>query len=219
MTSTQSSAAAALRCLVLGALAGAIAFHAVMSLLFTLPTTPLTVQYAPLINAYISPYFAQNWSFFAPNPPTEDDYVVAQYEVWTHAGRRGFTQWINLSKTYNEAVIRDRLSPLEIVQLTISNAYGDVTRSSLFSDGKLIPRSDIVAEDPATRPPALHTLERLAMAYFPRSGINGRLIAVRIGLYHHEFPRWSHRDAPDDLRANNSILMFPFTPREQVAPL
>lgn len=196
-----------------------VAVHLTFTLLFTLPPTPLTVRYQPQILRYMYPYFAQNWSFFAPNPPVEDDFVIVQYQMKMPDGKLGYSPWINLSRTFNDVVQRNRVSALEIVQLTISNAYGDATRSELFRNSHLVPNANEILRDPMRKPPSVHTIERVAMAYFPRSGVPGTLVAVRLGFLHHVFPRYNHRDEVDDVAKNNTVLYFPFVRAEKVASL
>ncbi len=196
-----------------------VAVHLTFTLLFSLPPTPLTVRYQPQILRYMYPYFAQNWSFFAPNPPVDDDFVIVQYEMKMADGKLAYSPWINLSRTFNEVVQHNRLSALEVVQLAISNAYGDATRSEIFRDSHLVPNANEILRDPMRKPPSIHTIERAAMSYFPRSGVPGTLVAERIGFLHHKFPRYNHRDEADDVTKNNTVLYLPSVRAEQVAPL
>jgi|SRR5215472_8134275 len=200
-------------------LAALFLVHFLMTLAFTLPPTPLTVEYGRDIDNWIIPYFTQSWGFFAPNPPTEDDFVIAQYRYKSAAGTIVETPWVNLSGMFNQAVKHNRLSPLEIVQLTVLNAYVDATRSELFKDGRL--DSDVANRLAATnsQPPSLHTLERVAMGCYPALGIPGEPVAVRIGFLHHQFPRFTHRAEPDNPTSENQQNVFPFVPFEAVASL
>ncbi len=193
--------------------------HFLMTLAVTLPPTPLSVQYSKGIDSWIYPYFTQNWSFFAPDPPTEDMFVVAQYRYKPADGAILESSWVNLSRTFNEAVQRNRLTPLEIVQLTILNASGDVVRSEIFKDGRL--DNDVLNRLIAAKrqPPALHTLERIAMGCYRAVGIPGEPVAVRVGLLNHRFPRFTHRAEPDNPQSENSQITFPFVPFEAVASL
>lgn len=200
-------------------LAALFALHFLMTMAVTLPPTPVSVEYSKKIDAWIYPYFTQNWSFFAPNPPTEDTYVIAQYRYRSADSTIVESSWINLSRTFNEAVQRNRLSPLEVVQVSILNASGDVVRSEIFKDGRL--DNDLLNRLTAAhrQPPALHVLERIAMGCYRAVGVPGEPVAVRIGLLHHEFPRFTHRAEPDDPQSNNGQIVFPFVPFEAVASL
>src|ERR1700685_4611253 len=111
-----------LRNFTLVGLTGLLSIHFLMTLAVTLPPTPLTTEYGKAIESWIYPYFAQSWSFFAPTPPTEDDFVIAQYRYLSPSGSTLESPWINVSRTLNEAVQRDRLSSLAIVQATVINA-------------------------------------------------------------------------------------------------
>ena len=193
--------------------------HFLMTLAVTLPPTPLSVEYSRKIDGWIYPYFIQNWSFFAPDPPTEDAYVIAQYRYKSGDGTIAESSWINLSRTFNQAVQLNRLSPLEIVQVTLLNASGDLVRSEIFKDGRL--DNDLLNRLVATnrQPPALHTLERIAMSCSRAVGIPGEPTAVRIGLLYHRFPRFTRRTEPDNPLSDNSQIVFPFVPFEAVASL
>ena len=193
--------------------------HFTFTLLTTLPQTPISVRFEPATTRYMYPYFSQNWSFFAPDPPVQDDFVVAQYASAGPVGQIEYSRWINLSYTFDKAVQKNRLSAFEILQLTLSNAYGDVGRSNLFENGKRVAKFSEIASDPDKKPPALHTLERLAMAYYSHIGEPGRLTSVRVAFLHHMFPRFTHRSQQDDLSKNNTIMIFPWTKAEDVAQL
>ena len=209
-----------LRTAVTALLALVLFVHFAITLAFTLPLTPLTVRYYPLIAAYIYPYFSQNWSFFAPDPPTQDDYVIAQYRYRDRNGRVQVTSWVNLSRTLNEAVQRNRFTPLEVVQLTLSNASGDIARSGVFQHGRINPRLIRHFSDVTVQPVSLHTVERIAMGLFTLAAVDGTPIAVRVGLFHHRFPRFSHAAKPDTpLTRDSDVTLFPFLAFERVAPL
>jgi hypothetical protein len=200
-------------------LAALLFVHFTMTLAATLPPTPLSVQYSRAIDPWIFPYFVQNWSFFAPDPPTDDAYVMAQYRYQSKDSKVQESAWVNLSWIFNETVQQNRLSPLEIVQLTILNASTDVVQSEAFHNGQLDTErlNRLIASN--RQPPSLHALERLAMAGYRAAGIPGEPIAVRVSLLHHNFPRFTHRQEHDNQASENTQLLFPFVPFERVASL
>lgn len=206
-----------LRNLTLVGLAGLLTVHFLMTLAFTLPPTPLTAEHGKAIDHWIHPYFTQVWSFFAPTPPTEDDFVIAQYRYTAPSGTAVESPWINLSRTLNEALQHDRLSSLAIVQGTVNNAYGDMIRSPLFKDGKLDEKLLDRLTEAHQQPPALHTLERAAMSCYRLTGFQGEPVAVRIGILTHQFPRFTHRYEKDDPASGNGEIQMPFVPFETVA--
>lgn len=198
-------------------LTGLLTTHFLMTLAVTLPPTPLTAEYGKTIDRWMYPYFSQSWSFFAPTPPTEDDFVVAQYRYTSPSGATLESPWINLSRTLNEAVQRDRFSSLGIVQSTVNSAYCDLVKSELFKDGKLDEKllNRLVARN--QQPPSLHVLERAAMSCYRITNLSGKPLSVRVGILNHQFPRFTHRMERDNQEANNSELQFPFVPFESVA--
>lgn len=44
--------------------------HLLATFLYLAPVNPVTAEYKPVINAYMSPLFSQNWGLFAPAPAT-----------------------------------------------------------------------------------------------------------------------------------------------------
>jgi len=206
-----------IRNLCLIGLTGLLTVHFLMTLAITLPPTPLTVEYGKAVESWIYPYFSQSWSFFAPTPPTEDDFVIAQYRYKSSSGATVETPWINLSRTLNEATQRDRVSSLAIVQAMVGNAYCDLVKSEIFSDGKFDEKmlQHLIAIN--RQPPSLHTLERAAMSCYRITSFRGTPLAVRIGILDHKFPRFTQRFKRDDQEADNSELQFSFVPFEPVA--
>lgn len=198
-------------------LTGLLAFHFLATLAITFPPTPLATEYGRVIDAWMYPYFQQNWSFFAPTPPTEDDFVIAQYTYRSASGANVESPWINLSRTLNEAVQRDRVSSIAIVQATVTNAYCDLLKSELFKDGKLDDKllQRLVAAN--QQPPCLHTLERAAMSSFHITNFPGAPVAVRVGILIHQFPRFTHRREPDNPNEHNVEVRFPYVSFEPVA--
>lgn len=207
-----------LRNLCLIGLAGLLIIHFSMTLAATLPPTPLATEYGKAIDWWMNPYFTQIWSFFAPTPPTEDNFVIAQYRYTSPSGFIVESPWINLSRTLNEAIQRDRLSSLAIVQQTVNTAYGDFVRSPMFKDGKLDEKFMEHMTDVHQQPPSLHILERAAMSCYRITNFKGGPVAVRVGLLNHKFPRFTHRYEKDNPEADNSEVQMPFVPFESVAP-
>jgi hypothetical protein len=191
--------------------------HFLATLATTLPPTPLATEYGKEIDFWTYPYFEQSWSFFAPTPPTEDNFVIAQYAYKSASGSMVESPWINLSRTLNEAVQRDRISSLAIVQATVTNAYCDLIKSDIFKGGKLdeeLLKRLIAANQ---QPPSLHTLERAAMSSFRITSFSGTPVAVRVGILNHQFPRFTHRQEKDDPAEHNAEVHLPYVPFESVA--
>lgn len=198
-------------------LTGLLAVHFLMTLASTMPPTPLSVEHGKLVDSWMHPYFTQIWSFFAPTPPTEDDYVIAQYRYTSASGSIVESPWINLTGTLNEAIQRDRLSSLAIVQQTLNNAYGDFVRSPLFKDGKLDEKLLEKVTAAHQQPPSLRTLERAAMSCYRLTSFKGDPVAVRVGILNHKYPRFTHRNEKDNPEADNAELQLLFVPFEPVA--
>ncbi len=208
-----------LRACVLFTLLIALGWHFAMTIAFCFPLTPVTVAIDPFVQRYIHPYLQQNWSFFAPNPPSMSEYVLVEYRYRTSDGAVHDSDWINLSHSLNVSSQRNRLTPLEIVQLVADNAYSDASRSDIFKDGKLDSAHLEKEIASGTQPPSLHTLERLGMAFYPYTGLGGSPVELRLGFLRHQFPRFTHRMDPDSADANNSVVLLPYVPFEPVAAM
>ncbi|MBL8942597.1 MAG: hypothetical protein JNK45_05590 [Myxococcales bacterium] len=54
-----------------------MAAHLGLTIVYNLPSNPARQQVAPLLDAYIGRYFAQNWRMFAPTPASSNLSVLA----------------------------------------------------------------------------------------------------------------------------------------------
>jgi len=186
--------------------------HFTLAMLYDLPNNPISARYRALTYAYVLPLFSQNWSFFAPTPPSRDDFLIARYRL--APDRHGvvrYSTWASLSLALNADVQANRFSPVEIVQLMTSNVVNDmnpafsrfVVRS--LADTRLVPIGRFPVE--------MQMLYREVMAsrgLLPGTLRSARLDAVQIAVVHHLYPRFTERYVPDDLQGHNSVNYLPW---------
>ena len=192
--------------------------HFTLTLIFCLPVTPVRINLDSIIQRYMIPLFQQNWSFFAPYPPTASEFILVRYRYKDASGKVSESEWVNLSKTLNRACQKNRLSALEILQLLLQNSKEAVASSEIFKDHVL--DSKVLTQEIASgkQPPPLHTIERLGMAFYPQMKFSGIPVSVQVAFLDHEFPRFSHRSELDSLDLNNRLLIFPYVSFEPVTP-
>ncbi len=163
---------------------------------------------------HISPFFAQNWQLFAPDPISEDTGLLlkARHRV---DGRAVESRWIDIttprvdrSQTLGGRVFPNRIHrmPGTLVQLAswedpdlrrLRNRPDDDRRPGEVEEG-----TDDRPEQPADRLPISRTEagRRRSFEQFLRSLLSAEarsrfpdVLAVRARLVVHEFPRFSER--------------------------
>jgi hypothetical protein len=81
--------------------------HVAMVFLYVAPPNTISTQYRRAINAWISPYFEQNWQLFAPNPQSARQQIWARMSYATAGVGQHTSDWIDLSAVDDEAVHHD----------------------------------------------------------------------------------------------------------------
>jgi hypothetical protein len=81
--------------------------HVVMVFLYVAPPNTISAQFRPAINAWISPYFEQNWQLFAPNPQSARQQIWARGSYVSAGPGQLTSNWIDLSAVDDDAVRHD----------------------------------------------------------------------------------------------------------------
>jgi hypothetical protein len=196
-------------------LLGASAWHLGGAFLSAAPLNVVaTRQPAETLMRHISPFFAQNWQLFAPDPISEDTGLLlkARHRV---DGRTVESRWIDIttprvdrSQSVSGRLLPNRVHrmPGTLVQLAswedpdlrrLRNRPADERRP-----GELVEGGRDRPEQPADRLPISRTEagRRRSFEQFLRSLLSaealsrfGDVVAVRARLVVHEFPRFSQR--------------------------
>ncbi|MFD7991657.1 DUF5819 family protein [Streptomyces mexicanus] len=78
--------------------------HVILVFLHVAPANTVSKRYSPLINAWVYPFFEQNWRLFAPDPESINRKILART---AHTGSDGPVQvgpWFDLSAVDSSAV-------------------------------------------------------------------------------------------------------------------
>lgn len=163
-----------------------------------MPLSPLKLHSENLLSRYINPFFTQRWNFFAPTPPTEDEWVVARARYRAPEGEV-VTPWINISQPLIDAIAGNRWTPLFLVEIGLSNAANALLnrletdpRTSVSRAGKTYLAARI-PED--VDPGDLAYIRRTALASLEIAFPNRRLEGVQVGLMEYRYPRFTQRVA------------------------
>jgi hypothetical protein len=96
--------------------------HVLLVFLHVAPTNTVSKRYSPLINAWVYPFFEQNWRLFAPDPDSVNRQILART---AHTGSGGSVQvsgWFDLTAVDHAAVRHDPL-PSHTAQNMLRRAW------------------------------------------------------------------------------------------------
>lgn len=119
--------------------------HVLMVFLYVAPSNTISRQYAPQINAWIDPYFDQNWQLFAPDPESVEQQISARTAM---AGPHGAFQvggWVDLS-AIDEAAVRHDAFPSHTAQNMLRRAWSSYLDSHEDSDESTSPQAQMFQE-------------------------------------------------------------------------
>jgi hypothetical protein len=181
-----------------------LAFHVTMIQLSNMPLSPLKLQYSDLIEHYVNPLFTQNWLLFAPQPLDEDIALMVRGRFKDpRTGRLQTTRWLNVTEPLIDAVRKNRLTPLALVELGEANVV-----VSFNNDLELNPKATFVRNgkrflilpvpvDVDTRDTTVLTRTGLASLEIEFPGMN--FSQVQVGISRYRFPRFTKRFDADTL--------------------
>lgn len=202
----------------------AVLAHTFLLQVNNMPLSPLKLEMANFLSDYVNPYFVQHWNFFAPDPPTEDDWVVARAKSsrsGTTNGAARTTPWLNLTQPLVNAVAHDRFTPLFLVELGLSNAttafmnrVGNDPDATTIKNGKTYLKSRIPAD-----------ADRLDLAYMRRTAIasleirypGNEIKQIQIGIEIYRYPRFTNRNMPAS-PPSVSLVTTPWATARYVTP-
>lgn len=91
-----------------GAVAGlcvtAALAHILLVFLHVAPSNPFSRRYQEQINAWINPFFEQNWLLFAPDPEPTRTRIYARTGWDTADGRHGMSDWFDITAADDAAI-------------------------------------------------------------------------------------------------------------------
>jgi hypothetical protein len=206
-----------------------LSVHFGMTLMYLAPFNPILLRIAPVVEGYMTPWFAQDWRLFAPDPINETRMLLVACRVRQTNGSTVETAWADVSTPLWEAQARQRFSSSALLirpQMQAVQLYFDpgkvlpaLERHRTVEDSEVNQLTDAIrAEWGARRILATRVLTRLSAAYCDRWYGVGQTVATRAGLAVLRFPRFSQRQLPD---ADGKWRFYPFAwmPYERVSSL
>jgi hypothetical protein len=204
-------------------LSAVLVFHFSLIQLANMPMSPLRLNMTGPIARYVSPFFAQRWNFFAPTPLQRDTIVLARARY--HDARTAQlveTGWVDVTHPLIEAVKKDRLSPLFLVEVCLSNVANDFDNSLAHNkkatyqrDGKTYIKPFL---PPTIDPFNVTIMARTALATLELSFPGQKIEQVQLGLMHWEYPRFTQRHKPVPAKTYAPLTVIDWQPAVWVAP-
>jgi len=119
--------------------------HVLMEFLYVAPSNTISRQYSQQINAWINPYFDQNWQLFAPDPQSAAQQVSARTAVAGPHGALQAGEWVDLT-AIDEAAVRHDVFPSHTAQNMLRRAWDGYLDSHEGSDESTSPRARMLQE-------------------------------------------------------------------------
>jgi hypothetical protein len=207
------------------ATAGMLVFHFSMTLLHVAPDNPFRDQVFPVVDAYMTPYFTQNWKLFAPTPeePSKHIGVVCRF------GASGLadTEVIDITAPHYEHLHHYRLSPsqrvirAQVYPLTrvhppkdmVTTAVEKLSQSDKEEDREI---AKGVEQAKDSRKAGMRLLGRVASAECDRRFPDTQVSEVQLLYFHERAPKFSKRNQPD-AKGEIASLDYGWLPYEKVA--
>lgn len=218
--------------------AAAVAMHLALTVAYNMPANPARQAVAPLLDAYIGRYFAQNWRLFAPNPASNNLSVVtvcldsAEYEALAELPRESVAfaldgRWVDITRPLVLGHQRSRLSAYDRLGRAQIAAARGATSLPLFLElpaaacrkGGEAACSKVARVVELWHESAASYLARIASSYCtavaPRSG------AVALGIREGRAVPWSKRHDPEaeGKRIDRPLGIFPISSDVMPAPI
>jgi Family of unknown function (DUF5819) len=111
----------AVACAVCVCLATALV-HVCLVFLFVAPPNTVSQRYQRQIDAWIYPYFEQNWQLFAPDPQSDQEQISARSAVTSADGARRVGAWVDLTGM-DQAAVRHDPFPSRTAQNMLRRAW------------------------------------------------------------------------------------------------
>lgn len=189
------------------AIVGLVA-HFGLTIMHVGPISPLSQQLAPVTNAWINPFFNQNWELFAPDPVNTDMGLLVQARGPDVADEEA---WVDISTPLLERKLHNPL-PDHLHYVVTGSAHNFVAARQEVIDhpsvadqfpeaepfAAALPEDVLAAAPEDLRGAYDFTLDSL-MSTAARSWseqMGQEPTEVKIRLVTHTFPRWSERADP-----------------------
>ena len=199
-----------------------LAAHFSLVEISNVPTSPLKLKMAGLLDSYVNPYFSQRWNFFAPTPPTFDIVLLARGRYLDpDTNEIENSQWVDVSDTLIDAIRKNRLTPLFHAEISLSNAlvhfvnyFKRDPRTFLEEDGKKYLPLEIPAD---VDPVDMVVMRRTAMADLEITYPNLTFQSVQLGIMIYTLPPFTERNK-GLTEERPGVAFVAWQPAERVPP-
>jgi hypothetical protein len=96
--------------------------HVLMVFLYVAPANTISTRYSQQINAWVDPYFDQNWRLFAPDPQSVEQRISARTAKPGPHGGLQTSGWVDLTAP-DEAAVRHSAFPSHTAQNMLRRAW------------------------------------------------------------------------------------------------
>lgn len=198
------------------------ALHFTFVEIMNLPTNPIKLQYYDVLEAYVNPFFTQNWSFFAPDPIANDLSLFVRAQRRGADGKMLQSPWYDVTEALIDASNGKPLSPIGSENLALSSAVVQFVNAI-----NKTPSATVVRNGEKFVKPHINTsidsadallMTRIGTAALLRRYGLARLDRVQIALRFYKFPRFSQRSKPDRPQ-DGHLVTLEWQPAPTVAPL
>ena len=119
--------------------------HVLMVFLYVAPANTISTQYSQQINAWVDPYFDQNWRLFAPDPQSVEQRISARTAKPGPHGGLQTSGWVDLT-AIDEAAVRHDAFPSHTAQNMLRRAWSSYLDSHEDSDESTSPQAQMFQE-------------------------------------------------------------------------
>jgi hypothetical protein len=126
--------------------------HVCLVFLHVAPSTAVSQRYERQIDAWIYPYFEQNWQLFAPNPESVRLRISARTAATAPDGSRQVGEWLDLTAV-DDAAVRHTPFPSHTAQNMLRRAWAAYDQQPTPERGRMLRKylANIAAERLAAR--------------------------------------------------------------------
>lgn len=198
--------------------------HFAFTVAYLMPPNPLRLEHQAAISGYMEPYFAQNWSLFAPDPIVDTRLLLVACRRRGH-GPDAHVSWTNITAPLRRTRATQRIGPV----LAIERNQMGALHSVFAPEDPLIARlaavdaekyASVIATYDAVRSRiaerGLRVLRRVASAECDRLHGAGGTSEVGMRMVIIKSPPFSRRGQPLE-RGETHYVDLPWGSHERVA--
>jgi hypothetical protein len=203
-------------------LAVLLAVHFVLIQVANMPLSPMQLALNGPISHYVNPYFTQRWNFFSPNPPDDGTLLIVRGTYRLEGQSQLITGWVDASTPFYNAVASNRLTPVFLVELGMSNALSSLMGVLSKNPAKVFgPSGTVPSKDPL--PIALDPFD---LAYLTRHGAvtlnlafpNLKFDSIQVAVLKTHYPPFPERFNAEWKDSHPGIILFDWQTFPSVQP-